>query len=218
MCECLLHPTCATLIVPPIPRSTYMNKKMDIIKWKIIEIWTLGTKCYYKQIKNSHFLFIGRLEIHTKIVCDLTLKIFGYFRVIRVVTLPSPCLWACFHPVSPLFQCYLQSKEILLNLSMKCSNSAFNAQGSKLIIISVQVGAVKIYVAAVDALRKQEREDETQFTEKVVWVPVISLGSIFILNYMFDALLCQNWPFSPPNRLTLRTTLLLSLPFASIGV
>jgi hypothetical protein len=101
---------------------------------------------------------------------------------------------------------------------MKCSNSAFNAQGSKLIIISVQVGAVKIYVAAVDALRKQEREDETQFTEKVVWVPVISLGSIFILNYMFDALLCQNWPFSPPNRLTLRTTLLLSLPFASIGV
>jgi hypothetical protein len=31
----------------------------------------------------------------------------------------------------PLFQWYPQSKEILLNLSMKCWNSAFNAQGSK---------------------------------------------------------------------------------------
>jgi hypothetical protein len=34
---------------------------------------------------------------------------------------------------------------------MKCSNSAFNAQGSRLIIMIVQVGgAVKIYVAAVE--------------------------------------------------------------------
>jgi hypothetical protein len=80
---------------------------------------------------------------------------------------------------------------------------------------------VKIYVAAaaVDALRKKERQDETQFKERVACVPVISLGNIFILNYVFDALLCQNWPFSLPNRLTLLTTLLLlSLPFASIGV
>jgi hypothetical protein len=29
---------------------------------------------------------------------------------------------------------------------MKCSNSASNAQGSKLIIVVVQAGAVKIYV------------------------------------------------------------------------
>ncbi len=38
----------------------------------------------------------------------------------------------------------------LLNLSMKCCNSvpAFNAQGSRVIIIVVQLGAVKIYVAA----------------------------------------------------------------------
>ncbi len=33
--------------------------------------------------------------------------------------------------------------------------SAFNAQGSKLIIIVVLVGSVKIYVAAVEALRKK---------------------------------------------------------------
>jgi hypothetical protein len=33
----------------------------------------------------------------------------------------------------PLFQWYPQSKEILLNFSMKCSNLAFNAQGSRVI-------------------------------------------------------------------------------------
>jgi hypothetical protein len=37
---------------------------------------------------------------------------------------------------------------------MKCWNSAFNAQGSRLIIVVVQVGAVKIHAAAVEALRK----------------------------------------------------------------
>jgi hypothetical protein len=36
-----------------------------------------------------------------------------------------------------------------------------------LIIVVVQVGAVKIYVAAVEALRKMERQDETQFTTKI---------------------------------------------------
>jgi len=50
---------------------------------------------------------------------------------------------------------------------MECWNSAFNAQGSRVIIIVVQVGAVKIYVAAVEALRKKERQDETQFTTKI---------------------------------------------------
>jgi hypothetical protein len=38
------------------------------------------------------------------------------------------------------------------------TNSAFNAQGSKGIIVAVQVGAVKIYVAAIEPLRKKERQ------------------------------------------------------------
>jgi hypothetical protein len=63
--------------------------------------------------------------------------------------------------------CYLQSKEILLNLSMKCWNSAFNAQSSRVIIVVVQVGAVKISLAIVETLRKKERKDETQFTTKI---------------------------------------------------
>jgi hypothetical protein len=43
----------------------------------------------------------------------------------------------------PLFQWYPQSNEILLNLSMKCWNSTFNAQGSRLIIVIVQVRALE---------------------------------------------------------------------------
>jgi hypothetical protein len=35
------------------------------------------------------------------------------------------------------------------------------------IIIVVHIRAVKIYVAAVEALRKKERGDETQFTTKI---------------------------------------------------
>jgi len=69
---------------------------------------------------------------------------------------------------------------------MKCWNSVFNAQGSRVIIVVVQVGIVKIYVAAVELLRKKERHDETQFTTKIV--PVISFCKIFISSYMFDAL------------------------------
>jgi hypothetical protein len=43
-----------------------------------------------------------------------------------------------------------------------------NAQGSRLLIVIVQVRAVKIYVAAVEALRKKERQDETPFTTKLM--------------------------------------------------
>jgi hypothetical protein len=79
----------------------------------------------------------------------------------------SPPISSAFTPY-PLFQWYPQSREILLNLGMKCWNSAFNAQGSRVIIVVVQVRAVKIYVAAVETLRKKERQDETpvQFTTK----------------------------------------------------
>jgi hypothetical protein len=62
---------------------------------------------------------------------------------------------------------------------MKCLNSAFSAQCSRVII---QVGEVKIYVAEVEALKKKERGNETLFTtkvgfiklvEKLIWVPLI---------------------------------------------
>jgi len=78
----------------------------------------------------------------------------------------SPPISSAFAPY-PLFRWYPQSKENLLNLDMKCWNSALHAQGSRLIRVVVQVPAVKIYVAAVQALRKKESQDETQFTTKI---------------------------------------------------
>jgi hypothetical protein len=57
---------------------------------------------------------------------------------------------------------------------MKCWKvSTFNAQGSRLI------AAVKIFVAAVEALTKKERQDETQFTAKTGGN--ISLGPSYFL-------------------------------------
>ncbi len=44
--------------------------------------------------------------------------------------------------------------------------------------------------------------------EKLVWVPNYFVLYNFIPSYAFDALLCRNWRFSPPNRLTLRITLM----------
>jgi hypothetical protein len=91
-----------------------------------------------------------------------------YTRVVSNVTLCfTPLSHLLWPPIYTLFRFYLQSKEILLNLGMKCSNLAFNAQGSGVIILLVLVRAVKIYVAAVEALEKKERQYETQFTTKI---------------------------------------------------
>jgi hypothetical protein len=105
--------------------------------------------------------------------CLITTPALGFYpTVIRVnhkVTLSSPlCLWASFHPHYPLFLLrYLQSRRLFNKSQYEMVSSywysAFNAQGSRLIIVVVQlVVAVKIYVAAaVEALRKKERQDET---------------------------------------------------------
>jgi len=74
---------------------------------------------------------------------------------------------------------------------MKCSNSAFLARGLKVIIVAVQVRAMKIYVAAVEVLRKNLRKKERRY-----------------VKFQFDALSRRNWLFSLPNRLTLEITLM----------
>jgi NADH:ubiquinone oxidoreductase subunit 6 (subunit J) len=46
--------------------------------------------------------------------------------------------------------------------------SLFDAQGSRVIIVIVHVGAVKIYVvSAVEALKEKKSGYETQFTTKI---------------------------------------------------
>ncbi len=54
---------------------------------------------------------------------------------------------------------------------MKCWKSTFNGQCSKLILVALQVGAVKIYAATVEAQKKNERQGETQFTSKIDGFP-----------------------------------------------
>jgi hypothetical protein len=61
-------------------------------------------------------------------------------------------------------------------------------------------------------MKKRKKKDETQFRlppklmEKLDWlVPVISFFKIFIPSYVFDGLLCRNWPFWLPNHGTLLT-------------
>jgi len=95
----------------------------------------------------------------------------------------------------PLFQWYPQRKDILLNLSMKWWNSAFNARGRRLILVLVQLREVKIYVAGVKALRKKKRQDETQFSTKIdgflIFIPR------WVLMYFFASFLLISpcvWP------------------------
>jgi len=66
---------------------------------------------------------------------------------------------------------------------MKCWKSAFNAQGSRLIIVALQVGAVKLYAATVEALKKKERQGDTQFTTTFEVPPPLN-PNVF---YFFDS-------------------------------
>ncbi len=74
--------------------------------------------------------------------------------------------------------------------------SAFNAQGLRVIIAVGEVGAVKMYVAAVEALRKKERGMKLNLPPKLV--EKTSLGPSYLVLYFipsspFDGLLCRNW-------------------------
>ncbi len=68
---------------------------------------------------------------------------------------------------------------------MKCGKSAFNGQGSRLIIVALQVGAVKICAATVEALKKKERHGETQFTTKTEVPPPLNANVFFFFGVSF---------------------------------
>jgi hypothetical protein len=93
-------------------------------------------------------------------------KFVGTWQILEL-SIKSPCLHPLFHPPIPSLCGIHKVMKFLLNLSIKCWKSAFNAQGLRLSVVTVKVGVVKIYVAAVEALRKKERQDKTQFTAKI---------------------------------------------------
>ncbi len=72
--------------------------------------------------------------------------------------------WVLFGPaftLYPVFQWYLQNKEILLNLSMKSWNSAFNAQGSRVIISSSCTGRSSENICSSCLLRRAQDKGKT---------------------------------------------------------
>ncbi len=111
----------------------------------------------------------------------------------------SPSLWASFHPLTPLFSGirkvrgdFIKSQYEMLKLSTKRWIPAFNAQGSRGIIVAVQVGAVKIYVAAVEVLRKTKkgRHGETHETSKLI--VFLSFNPGWMLMYFFAGFFLKN--------------------------
>jgi hypothetical protein len=61
----------------------------------------------------------------------------------------------------------MQSKEIFIKSQYEMLKLSILCTRFRLIIVVVQVGAVKIYVAGVEALKKKQRQDETQFITKI---------------------------------------------------
>jgi hypothetical protein len=72
----------------------------------------------------------------------------------------------------------------MLKLSTKCWISAFNAQGSRGIIVAIQVGGVKIYVAAGETLRKKRKTGETQ--EPPPWMLLYFFAGFFESHPVYD--------------------------------
>jgi hypothetical protein len=69
--------------------------------------------------------------------------------------------------LSPRIPSFSGIRKVRNFLKISVGNSAFHAQGSRVFILVVQVGAVKMYLAAVEALKEKERGDETQFSTKI---------------------------------------------------
>jgi hypothetical protein len=88
------------------------------------------------------------------------------------LSVKSPCLGPASTPIS--------SFSGIRKVRKFYSFSAFNAQGSRVILIIVQVRAVKKYVAVVEALRRKERQDETQFTSIIAGKTILG-PSYFVL-------------------------------------
>jgi hypothetical protein len=72
----------------------------------------------------------------------------------------------------------------MLKLNTKCWISAFNARGSRWIIVAVQVGAVKMYVAVVEPLRKKERHDSLRNYQNW-WFSGVPTPPPLMLMYFF---------------------------------
>jgi hypothetical protein len=137
----------------------------------------------------------GRLlwECHVQRVLELSIKS------------PSlhPCLWAYFHPLSPLFSgIRIVMKFCLLNLSMKCWNSSSNAQGSKEIMIIVWVGAVKNTCSSSGGAQGKMKNTIIKLSLSPKLMVFSSFNSIGMLVYLFQVLknTLKHLPLAPKKK------------------
>jgi hypothetical protein len=101
--------------------------------------------------------------------------------------LSSPCLSSPLIPsFSGIYICQVKNFFIIKS-QYEMLKLTFSAQGSRVIIVPSCTGAVKLYVAALEAVRKNERQHETEFTTKIArktaLVPVISFCTIFFHSW-----------------------------------
>jgi hypothetical protein len=141
-----LYIQCVSVNHLHLPVQIFYNYTYPVAVYIFFFILTGGQRKYLSNtLTQACVNDLGCVSANIKIICKVTLSL----------GLLSPQTLLCGYPLN---------KEILLNLKMKCWNSAFHAQGSRLIILALQVGAVKIYAATVEALKKEERQGEVQFT------------------------------------------------------
>jgi len=70
-------------------------------------------------------------------------------------------------------------------MGMKCWKTTFNAQGSRPIIIALQVGVLKIYATIMEVLaylKKNEKHGEIQFTTKIEVPPPLNVYIIYFFE------------------------------------
>jgi hypothetical protein len=136
--------------VNSLPQLLIFSALFDL-NMRICFSWSFSRNAHCMLFPNAH-MYCFLAHFWWKVLCFvLPMLLYSWVntKVIHKVILS-------FTPY-PLFQWYPQSKEILLSLNMKCWNPAFNAQGSRIVLIVVQVGAMKIYVATLDTLRKGKK-------------------------------------------------------------
>jgi len=191
--------TTVTLKLPSC--CSFLRNLIDIYHGGTIDgNWTMAYPAIHKPSKT--YLIAGRVGPH---VWGPTLPAIRLWRPILPIakfswlernanfytikfSIKSPCLHPTFgspFTPKPLFQWYPQSNEIILNLGMKCWNSAINAQGSRIIIMAVKVGAVKGFQ---EKGKKGWKQDETQLATKI---------DVFLSSNVPTPLECdhQNWCF-----------------------
>jgi hypothetical protein len=119
-----------------------------------------------------------------KFVCTLKLSI------------KSVCLWACFHLLSPSVSGIRKVKEILLNLSMKCWNSALNALRFDSDCSSCTGRRSENTCSSSSGGAQEKRKDRMMLSlppksvEKLVWVPVSYFPPITLMYKSFLISIC----------------------------